>query len=73
MALLTFPKARNKAELIGLLLDELAMLSHRRFRSQQLDAIHFAALMSSVLSKDVEMGEQGDRKHEKKKKKRKSF
>lgn len=47
MALLTFPKAQNKVELIGLLSDELAMLSHRHSRIQQLDAIHFVALMSS--------------------------
>lgn len=48
MAPLTFPKAQNKVELIGLLSDELAVLSHRHSRSQQLDAIHFVALMSSV-------------------------
>lgn len=67
MAPLTFPKAQNKVELIGLLSDELAELSHRHSRSQQLDAIHFVALMSSVHRQ--EGGEDMENKKEKGKKK----
>lgn len=66
MALLTFPKARNKVELIGLLSDELAMLSHRHSRIQQLDAIHFVASMSSL-----GVGTSDSRRREENKEKRK--